>query len=238
MIDGLAHYFEDRLTRGDVPDGLLAQLRIPDPKLGSLSTLEVVANAVLLVTAAIDTTAGLIGNTIHCLLEHSAILDRVRSDAGLVPSTIEETLRFEPPALSCSRRAGETVEIGGVIVPEGSQLLLGLAAANRDPARYPEPDSFDISRDHPGLLSFGGGRHVCLGATLARLEAKIAIERLIAHPDFEIDRIEGPVWQKKNPTVRALDRLPVRIVPCESSHEPREPRLDSGQTRRTDDARR
>ncbi len=210
MIEGLAQTFEGRIARGDIPDGLLADLRVPDEELGALSPLEVVANAVLLVTAAIDTTAGLIGNLAHCLLERPPLLDRVRRDPRLIPSLVEETLRFEPPALSCSRRAGQDLELAGVTIPAGSQLLLGLAAANRDPARYSDPDRFEPDRDFQGLLSFGGGRHFCLGAALARLEAQIVAERLFVDSAYDFEALEKPRWQKKNPTVRALDRLPVR----------------------------
>lgn len=209
MIEGLAQTFMDRITHGRVPAGLLAQLQVPDPELGALSPLEVVANAVLLVTAAIDTTAGLIGNLAHCVLERPALLDRLRKDPALVPAVVEETLRFEPPALSCSRRAGEDFELAGLRVPAGSQLLLGLAAANRDPSRYADPDRFDPDRDFQGLLSFGGGRHFCLGAALARLEAQIVAERLFLSSRFDFASIEKPRWQKKNPTVRALERFPV-----------------------------
>jgi cytochrome P450 len=130
-----------------------------------------------------------------------------------VKPLVEETLRFEPPALSCSRRAGADLEIEGQRIPAGSHLLLGLAAANRDPERYPDPDSFRLDRDFQGLLSFGGGRHVCLGAALARLEARVVAERLFIACDLDFDRLERPVWQRANPTVRALERLPVRARP-------------------------
>jgi cytochrome P450 len=210
MIEGLAQTFQTRLARGKVPSGLLAQLQVPDPELGALSPLEVIANAVLLVTAAIDTTAGLIGNLSHCLLERPVMQKRLLSEPTLIAKLVEETLRFEPPALSCSRQAGETFELAGVSIPAGSQILLGLAAANRDPARYPNPDDFDPDREHQGLLSFGGGRHFCLGAALARLEAQVVAQRLFVDSDFEFEALERPQWQKKNPTIRALERFPLR----------------------------
>jgi len=210
MIEGLARHFEAVLEQKDVRPGLLDQLGTEDPALGALSRLEVVANAVLLVTAAIDTTAGLIGNAIHCLLDRPSVLAAVRAGRVGVEDVVEETLRFEPPALSCTRTAGFDLELEGVAIPAGSQLLLGLAAANRDPARFPEPDLFDPRREGGGLLSFGGGRHFCLGAGLARMEARVALERLFLRGRFDFERIEPPVWQKKSPTVRALERLLVR----------------------------
>jgi cytochrome P450 len=143
--------------------------------------------------------------------ERPELLRRIRAAPSLVAAAIEETLRFEPPALSCSRRAGVPCELAGVAIAPDSQLLLGLAAANRDPARHPDPDRFDLERDHTGLLSFGGGRHFCLGAALARLEARVAIERLLVRSPVELELVEPPRWQRRNPTVRSLERLPVRL---------------------------
>ena len=211
MIEALAATFEGRLREGNVPPGLLADLRVADAELGTLSDLEVVANAVLLVTAAIDTTAGLIGNAVLCVLERPEVQARLREDPGRAADVVEETLRFEPPALSCTRTAGCDFELAGVAIPAGAQLLLGLGAANRDPLRYPAPDTFDLDRDWTQLLSFGGGRHFCLGAALARLEAQIVIERLFGHDDLVLEIVDRPVWQKRNPTVRSLERLVVRI---------------------------
>ena len=209
MIEGVAREFDARLRSGKRDDGLLAQLCVPDPELGALSSLEVVANAVLLVTAAIDTTSGLIGNAASCLLERPELLARVRHDPSLIAAVVEETLRFEPPALSCSRSAGVDFELEGVPIPAGSQLLLGLGAANRDPRRYADPHRFDIDRDLAGLVSFGGGRHFCLGAALARMEARIAIERLLVRTELDWTLAGPPRWLKRNPTIRAHDSLPL-----------------------------
>jgi cytochrome P450 len=137
----------------------------------------------------------------------------VRRDPSLVPAVVEETLRFEPPALSCSRTAGVDLSLAGVAIPAGSQLLLGLGAANRDADRYAEPDRFDPDRDHTGLLSFGGGRHFCLGAALARLEARIALERLLVDGACDWALAGTPRWQKRNPTIRAHAALPLRREP-------------------------
>ena len=210
-IEALANVFQQRIREDRVPPGLLADLRIPDEEFGVLSELEVVANAVLFVTAAIDTTAGLIGNAIHCLLERPGLARRLGSERGLAEKVVEETLRFEPPALSCSRTAGLDFELGGVAIPGGSHLLLGLGAANRDPARYAEPDVFDVERDFTQGLSFGGGRHFCVGTALARLEAQIAIEHLFRAPGLGLELEGAPVWQSRNPTIRALSSLRVQV---------------------------
>ncbi|MEZ4331665.1 MAG: cytochrome P450 [Myxococcota bacterium] len=209
MIEGLARELDARLRAGRVGAGLLGQLCRADPELGALSPLEVVANGVLLVTAAIDTTAGLIGNAAACLLERPSLLDRVRREPSRLAAVVEETLRFEPPALSCTRTAGVDLVLEGVPIPAGSQLLLSIAAANRDPRRHPEPDRFDPDRDGSGLLSFGGGRHYCLGAALARMEAQVVLERLFVQSDAEYRIADAPRWQKRNPTIRAHERLTV-----------------------------
>ena len=211
FMENLVAIFEDVIAKGAPRGGILENLMQPDPELGALEHFEVIANAVLIVGAAIDTTAGLIGNSTYCLLERPEILERVRKDPSLVPAAIEETLRYEAPALSCSRTAGVDFEIGGVEIPAGSNLLLGIAAANRDPRKYERPDEFVLERDHAGLLSFGGGRHFCLGASLARAEAAVVMERLLIHGKLDFELTEDPVWTRLSPVVRNLDQLPVRI---------------------------
>jgi len=209
MLEGLAAFFREALEAGVPEEGLLAELSVPDSEQGAASELEIVSNAVLLVTAAIDTTAGLIGNSILCMLKRPDVLEALRANPALVEQAVEETLRFEPPALSCSRHVNENLELGGVPIPQGSELLLGLGAANRDPARYPDPDRFDLKRDLSGLLSFGGGRHFCLGAALARLEARLALEGLL-EMRFDLECSEEPRFRDDNPTIRALASLPLR----------------------------
>ena len=213
MLEGLAHFFREALQAGVSGDGLLAELGAADSEQRALSELEIVANAVLLVTAAVDTTAGLIGNSIMCISQRPAVLDALRAEPALVERAVEETLRFEPPALSCSRHASQSFELAGVPIPAGSQFLLGLGAANRDPMRYPDPDVFDLQRDPTGLLSFGGGRHFCLGAALARLEARVVLEGLLA-AGFDFELVEEPRFRDDNPTIRALSSLLVRRAPA------------------------
>jgi cytochrome P450 len=211
-IQGLAEYFDELVRAPDDidPKSLLALLAEPDPEAGELTDIEVVANCVLLVTAGIDTTAALIANTVLCLLRHPDQLARVRSE-GLVLQAIEETLRFEPPALSASRHAAVSFTLGGHEIPAGAHILVSLASANRDPRRYPDPDRFDVTRTDVDPLTFGGGRHVCLGAALARLEARAALEALLdATEELELGSY---AWRKDNPTVRGPAHLHVRARP-------------------------
>jgi cytochrome P450 len=212
VLEELAKYFHEKLARPErlPPDGLLALLRVEDPEIGRLSGLEVVANCVLLVTAAIDTTTGLIANAVLCLLRHPDALAAVLARPERLEAAVEETLRYEPSALSASRYAPAPLEVGGRALPAGSHLLCSIAAANRDPRRYERADEFRLERPDREHLGFGGGRHVCVGAPLARLEARLALEALLRRlPALEI--AEEPVaFRKDNPTVRAPVRLLLR----------------------------
>jgi cytochrome P450 len=212
VLEGLAKYFQEKISRpGQLPpDGLLALLRVADPEAGALSDLEVVANCVLLVTAAIDTTTGLVANAVLCLLRHRVALEAVLARPALVEAAVEETLRYEPSALSASRYAPAPVEVGGRTLAAGSHLLCSIAAANRDPRRYERPDDFDLAREEREHLAFGGGRHVCLGAPLARRAARAALAALLRRlPRLELAE-EAVAFRKDNPTVRAPVRLRVR----------------------------
>jgi cytochrome P450 len=213
-IQGLAEYFDELVRAPDDldPKSLLALLAVPDEEDGELTDLEVVANCVLLVTAGIDTTTALISNTLLCLLQNPEQLELVRADPeALIPAAIEETLRFEPPALSASRQVDEKLSLGGREIPAGSQILVSIAAANRDPHCYRDPDRFDVTRSGPESLTFGGGRHFCLGASLARLEARAVFEALLESGcALELDSF---AWRKDNPTVRGPSELRVRALP-------------------------
>jgi len=212
VLEALAKYFQEKIARPEQlpPDGLLALLRVADPQVGRLSDLEVVANCVLLVTAAIDTTTGLIANAVLCLLRHPDALATLLTHPEQLEAAVEETLRYEPSALSASRYAPEPLELGGRELPAGSHLLCSIAAANRDPRRYERPDAFELARPDREQLGFGGGRHICVGAPLARLEARAALAALFRRlPRLEI--AEEPVaFRKDNPTVRAPLRLLLR----------------------------
>jgi cytochrome P450 len=212
-VQGLTHYFLGKIegARDRKLGGVLDDLRAPDRQGGHLSEAEVIANSVLIVTAAIETTAGLMANTMLRLLENPEALARLRGDPSLIPGAIDESLRHCPSAPSSTRNAPTAVELGGHKIPPGTDLFLSLAAANRDPAKFEDPNRFKVDRDSSALLTFGGGPHFCLGAALARLEAKLLFEELLsARKDF---RLCEPVrWRLNNPSVRAPARLLISCV--------------------------
>ncbi len=122
---------------------------------------------------------GVIGNAVHALLAHPEPLRRVARDLARVPDLVEETLRFDAPIQIVFRTATRDVELAGVRIPQGSVVAPLLGSANRDERAFPEPDRFDLERRARGHLAFGLGVHFCLGAALARLEARVALEALV-----------------------------------------------------------
>jgi pimeloyl-[acyl-carrier protein] synthase len=140
----------------------------------SLTEEELIAFAILLLLAGNETTTNLIGNGTLALMRHPDELARLWRDADLMPRAIEEMLRYDPPAQSTVRISKADAVVNGVEIKAQSGVFVVLAALNRDPAQFPDPDSFDITRDPNDHLAFGDGIHFCLGAALARLEGAIA----------------------------------------------------------------
>jgi cytochrome P450 len=147
---------------------------------GTLGTQEVLSFAVLLLVAGIETTTNLIANAVAALLANPEELARVQRDPGLVPSLVEETLRFESPVQGLFRQTTEESVLAGRTLPKGATVYVLFASANRDEEHFPEPHRFDVARNPQDHLAFGHGIHFCLGAWLARLEARIALETLLA----------------------------------------------------------
>ncbi|MDQ3790259.1 MAG: cytochrome P450 [Actinomycetota bacterium] len=159
---------------------------IADPAADSLLTgvdltpEEVVANAAVLMFGGIDTTESMIANLVLHLLSHPDALAAVRADRTLLPNAIEESLRYEPAASVVDRYATRDVTLAGAAIAQGDLVRVSIAGANRDPAVFPDPDTFDIRRDNARAnLAFALGPHFCLGARLARAEAEIAMTALL-----------------------------------------------------------
>ena len=145
-----------------------------------LSPPELISQSVGLLIAGFETTIGLIGNGVRALLRHPDQLALLQAEPALIERAVEECLRFDGPIPLTARVLHEDVEFCGVRIPRNARVYGMLAAANRDPETFPDPDRFDVTRDPNEHLAFGGGTHYCLGAHLARLEGQIAIGRLVA----------------------------------------------------------
>jgi cytochrome P450 len=191
-------------------DDLLGDLVRAEVEREVLSPNEVLTMAVLLMIAGNETTTNLIGNAMAEILEHPEQLSQLRADPALIPNFIEEVLRFRSPASMLVRTLTEELTLHGITIPKGETVALLVASANRDPEQFPEPDRFDITRERPAHLAFGYGIHFCVGASLSRLEAKIAFEELFRRlPPFS--REPGPLDWMPNSSLRGLRSLRLRF---------------------------
>jgi cytochrome P450 len=169
---------------------------------GDLTTAEVVSDAAVVMFGGIDTTDGMIANAVLHLLSDPGQLELVRVDPRLVPAAIEESLRLEPAAALLDRYATRDAAIGGAKIRAGDRVSISLAAANRDPAVFRDPDRFDIFRSSTGRhLAFAHGSHFCIGATLARAETHAAVGALLALPRLRLDpdrpaTVRGLIFRK------------------------------------------
>nr|WP_107907137.1 cytochrome P450 [Streptomyces chartreusis] len=195
--------------REEPADDLLSDLIAVRDEGDRLSEDELMSLAFLILFAGYENTVQLIGNAVLALLRHPEQLDALRADPERIAAAVEEFHRFEGPALLAIRRfPTEDMTIGGVPVPTGETVLLSLAAANRDPARFPDPDRLDLSRDTSGHLALGHGVHHCLGAPLARAETEIALTALLERfPELALADGE-PRW-RRSLRARGLLALPV-----------------------------
>jgi len=183
-----------------------------------LTRPELLSSIFQLIVAGHDTTANLIGNGMVALLTHPEQMRRLQADPDLLEDAVEELLRFDPPAPHATfRYTTEPVELGGQTIPAGSQVIVNLAAANRDPALNANPNVLDLARAAGRHLAFGHGIHFCLGARLARMEGHVALGTLVRR--FPEMRLAVPVsslhWDHGDGLVlRGLSHLPVIAGPA------------------------
>ena len=173
FVNGVA-----RVRRAAPEEDVISAIVAEQDGVNGLSDREVFQFVILLLVAGNETTTNLIGNAVHALLRHPEAAARVAADPALVPAAIEETLRWDAPIQLVFRNALQDVTLGGAQIKQGDKLCVLIGSANRDERRFPDPDRFDLDRDTQGHLSFGFGKHFCLGASLARLEARVALEAL------------------------------------------------------------
>ena len=191
-------------------DDLISAMMSVEEAGDQLTDSEIESMCELLLAAGNVTTTDLIGNGLWVLLRHPDQHQKLRDDPSLIANAVEEMLRFESPVVQTARIPMRDLEIGGCPIRRGESVMMSLAAANRDPDRYREPDRFDVARTEIHHQSFGGGAHFCLGAPLARLETQLAIAALLERfPRLRLadERLE---WRAL-PTFRGLSKLWVRV---------------------------
>jgi hypothetical protein len=166
-------------------------------------------NCIFLLNAGHETTTNLIGNGLWLLLTHPGELARLRADPALVPGAVEEMLRYEGPIQLNNRRLTAPMALGGKTLPEGTFVTIGIGAANRDPAQFPDPERFDAARKPNRHVAFGQGEHACAGMNVARMEGRVAFSRLLARfPKIELD---GEPERDRRIRFRGFRKLPVRV---------------------------
>jgi cytochrome P450 len=189
-------------------DDLISALVTARDESDALSENELLAFVVLLLLAGNETTTNLIGNGLLALCRNPEQQQRLRENPELMPKAIEEMLRYDPPVQMTVRMPTATTSVGGTEIPAGSLAFILLAAANRDPARFPSPESFDIARDLNEHVSFGEGIHFCLGAPLARLEGAIAIESMLnKFPRLHLASPQAKLEYRGSMALRGLSEL-------------------------------
>jgi cytochrome P450 len=175
-----------------------------------MTELELLHNCIFILNAGHETTTNLIGNGIDLLIRHPAALADLRANPDLIETAVEEFLRVESPNQLGNRLAVRETELGGVRLPPGTYVHIGIGAANRDPAQFPQPDRFDIRRHPNRHLAFGTGIHACSGMSLARMEAKVAIGRIVQR-FTTIARADQPIRGGRT-RFRGFQKYPVRLA--------------------------
>ncbi len=211
-VDGMTEYFRGAIhERPQRADGLLHAFTNAVVDGDRLDENEVVANAMLTLVGGLETTTNLIANGLASLLAHPEQWAALRADPSLVPSAVEELLRFESPIQHTARLAPDDTELGGKPIRKRQAVTAVLAAANRDPARFPQPDRLDICRADNRHLAFGWSTHHCFGAPLARLVAQRAFDGVLERMPGIRMTTSTLHWRRNGGAFRGLESLPVEF---------------------------
>jgi pimeloyl-[acyl-carrier protein] synthase len=210
-LEEMLEYFRERVgeLRAHPREGLINSLLTAEINGDRLTEEEVVANSIVTMVGGQETTTNLIGNGLLTLLRHPAEMQRLRDDPGLIPSAVEELLRYESPSQHTARLARTDVELGGRKIRKRDAVIAVMGAANRDPERFPDPDRLDLARTDNRHLAFGWAAHFCFGAALARIEGQISFSTILRRmPVLALQPV--PLRWRTNLGLRGLVALPVR----------------------------
>ena len=212
--NNLTDYFQAAIdkNRQHPREGLIQAFMNAEIDGDRLTDEEIVANCIVTMVGGQETTTNLIGNGLLTLMRNPEQLARLRDNSSLIFSAVEELLRYESPSQHTGRIAREDVQIGGREIRKGQAVMAIMAAANRDPERFPDPDQLILDRSDNKHLAFGWSSHFCFGAPLARMEGQIAFETLLRRlPNLEV--VPGPLTWRNNSGLRGLTALPVTFTP-------------------------
>lgn len=213
-VEAMTIYFRAALhAPGGMRDGLLRSLAEAEVDGARLSEEEVIANVIVTMVGGQETTTNLIGNGLLTLLRQPARLSELRDNPDQMRTAIEELLRYESPSQHSARIAPDDMMLGGRHIKKGQAVMAIMAAANRDPSRFPDPDRLDLARADNRHLAFGWAAHFCFGAPLARLEGRIAFATLLRRLDAITLDTDTITW-RTNSGLRGMTALPIRFTPA------------------------
>ena len=210
-LEEMLEYFRERVRelRAHPREGLINSLLTAEINGDRLTEEEVIANSIVTMVGGQETTTNLIGNGLLTLLRYPAEMQRLRDDPELIPSAVEELLRYESPSQHTARLARTDVELGGRKIRKRDAVIAVMGAANRDPERFPDPDRLDLARTDNRHLAFGWAAHFCFGAALARIEGQVSFSTILRRmPDLALQ--QAPLRWRTNLGLRGLVALPVR----------------------------
>jgi cytochrome P450 len=213
-VENMCSYFRSAMQEQRITprDGMVSAMMAADVDGAKLTEDEIIANLIVTMVGGQETTTNLIGNGMLTLLRNPAVMERLRADSSLMPSAVEELLRYESPSQHTARLAPEDVEMGGKPIRKRQAVIAVMGAANRDPERFPEPDRLDIDRKDNRHVAFGWAAHFCFGAALARMEGQIAFETILRRlPGLTLDASIPLEW-RHNLGLRGLTQLPIRFT--------------------------
>lgn len=212
-VEEMTSYFRDAISsmRTNPREGLINALLTAEVDGDRLTEEEIIANCIVTMVGGQETTTNLIGNGVLTLLRHPDEMERLRNDLSLVPSAVEELLRFESPSQHTARICREDTELGGKVIRKGQAVIAVMAAGNRDPERFPDPDRLDLGRTDNRHLAFGWASHFCFGAPLARIEGQLVFEALMRRTS-NLALEPGPLVWRDNLGLRGLMSLPVTFA--------------------------
>jgi cytochrome P450 len=213
-VESMSSYFRSAMQEQRITprDGLVSAMMAANVDGAKLTEDEIIANLIVTMVGGQETTTNLIGNGMLTLLRNPEAMERLRADASLIPSAVEELLRYESPSQHTARLAPADVELGGKQIRKRQAVIAVMGAANRDPERFHEPDRLDIDRKDNRHVAFGWAAHFCFGAALARMEGQIAFETILRRlPGLTLDTSIPLVW-RHNLGLRGLTRLPITFT--------------------------
>jgi cytochrome P450 len=211
-VEDMTAYFQDAIRREEnhPTEGLIHSLLTAELDGGRLTEAEVIANCIVTMVGGQETTTNLIGNGLVSLLRNPAQMRKLTGEMSLIPSAVEELLRYESPSQHTARLAPDDVMLGGKLIKKRQAVIAVMAAGNRDPERFPDPDTLDLERKDNRHLAFGWASHFCFGAPLARMEGQIAFATLLSRLK-DIRVAETTLEWRENLGLRGLKALPIHF---------------------------